>query len=182
MRFALSALHFQLLCLQLCHCILVLMCMFTGLTLILQRVFAKALCCIELLQTLFAEHFGIFARGFKCAKGAGREAQGRAGPRRPGGMRIERTACAGALLLLLPCGRVPALARAALAGHRIAGRRVQFSSSSESVRAGSSAALLLPALAGDTPLWPTGDCGPTGDCADGLKAKNRVIVFHFLVA
>ena len=98
-------------------------------------------------------------------------------------MRIERTACA--LLLLLPCGRVPrgygALARAALAGHRIAGRRVQFSSSSESMRAGSSAAL-LPALAGDTPLWPTGDRGPTGDCADGLKAKNRVIVFHFLVA
>ena len=100
-------------------------------------------------------------------------------------MRIERTACA--LLLLLPCGRMPrgygALARAALAGHRIAGpgAGVQFSSSSESVRAGSSAALLLPALAGDTPLWPTGDRGPTGDCADGLKAKKRVIVFHFQV-
>ena len=43
-------------------------------------------------------------------------------------MRIERTACA--LLLLLPRGRVPrgygALARAALAGHRIAGRRRSF--------------------------------------------------------
>ena len=100
-------------------------------------------------------------------------------------MRIERTACA-LLLLLLPCGRMPrgygALARAALAGHRIAGpgAGVQFSSRSESVRvwAGSSTqkAALLPALAGDTPLWPT------GDCADGLKAKNRVIVFHFLVA
>ena len=42
-----------------------------------------------------------------------------------------------------------------------------------------SQAALLPALAGDTPLWPAGDRGPTGDCADGLKAKNRVIVFSF---
>ena len=58
------------------------------------------------------------------------------------------------------------------------------SSGAEPVWAGSSTqkAALLPDLAGDTPLWPTGDRGPTGGCADGLKAKIRVIVFHFLVA
>ena len=104
-------------------------------------------------------------------------------------MRIECAACA--LLLLLPCGRVPggygALARAALAGHRIAGRRRSIQ---QQLRAGrqqrgkTDRAALPPALAGDMPLWPTctGDRGPAGDCADGLKAKTRVIVFHFLVA
>ena len=98
-------------------------------------------------------------------------------------MRIECAACA--LLLLLPCGRMPrgygALARAALAGTALPGAGVQFSSSSESVWAGSSTqkAALLPALAGDTPLWPTGDRGPTGDCADGLKATKPCDYFSF---
>ena len=142
MHFALPALHFQLLCLQLCHCILVLMCMYTGPTLILQRVFAKALCCIEPLQTLFAEHLCIFSRRFQMCerRGPGSPGQGRAAAARGHAHRTHglRPAAAAAALrpdtqgVRGPCPRCSG----ERAGTALPGAGVQFSSSS--VREGSS--------------------------------------------